>query len=279
MGSPRYIYSNPFLGFQLLPWARLISPTQKSWEGALAKYTAKDWTSTWQNCKITLMPCFQHNIFNFYILLLIHYSNPRSALILERTSRPLCFHSFSSVSAKADIMKRKITNDTLSPCLTPTSWSISSFSFPIFTMTLRLMYSLLMLSWNLVGPRIAPVSWTLVRGCVWYRLWPGQQILHRYTGYAALGDGGWILVWSFHPDTHSSGWLRIGALCRVLLGVCSSACIGFYWRFLSRHPWGILFGICLGRLGFRSLGLVSCLLGATCSAKSLAPSQKALIRW
>jgi hypothetical protein len=54
------------------------------------------------------------------------------------SGRPLYFHSFSCVSAKADIRKRKITNDTSSPCLTPTSWSISAFSLPIFTMTLRL---------------------------------------------------------------------------------------------------------------------------------------------
>ncbi len=36
------------------------------------------------------------------------------------SGRPLCFHSFSSVSAKVDIRNRKITDDTLSPYLTPT---------------------------------------------------------------------------------------------------------------------------------------------------------------
>ncbi len=178
------------------------------------------------------------------------------------SGRLLCFHSFSSVSAKVDIRKRKITNDTLSPCLTPTSWSISTFSLPIFTMTLRLVYSLLMLSWNVGGGRIALVSCASFHGCLCHRLWTGPQILHRYPGYVIVGDRGWILVWGFCPDTHSWVWLPIGASRCVLPGVCSSACIGLYWRFLSRHPWGILFGICWGHLGFVSLGPVSNLLGA-----------------
>jgi hypothetical protein len=47
--------------------------------------------------------------------------------------------------------KRKMTDGTLSPCLTPTSIYNSAFSFPILIMTLRLVFSLLMLSQNFVG--------------------------------------------------------------------------------------------------------------------------------
>ncbi len=112
------------------------------------------------------------------------------------------------------------------------------------------------------GTHIALVSWALLHGCMCHWLWSGPWILHRYPGYAAVRDGGWILVWSFHPDTHSWGWLRTGALCRVLPRVCSFVCIGSYWRLLSRHPWGILCGICWGCLGFWSSGQVSCLFGA-----------------
>ena len=75
--------------------------------------------------------------------------------------RLLDCHSFSSVSAKADIRKRKITDDTLSPCLTPTSWSISAFSFPIFTVTLRSVYSLSMLFRNLGGAPYRSSIWII----------------------------------------------------------------------------------------------------------------------
>ncbi len=51
--SSKYIYSNPFLGFQFLPWACLMSLSQKSWEGALAKYVADNRISTRQNRNIT----------------------------------------------------------------------------------------------------------------------------------------------------------------------------------------------------------------------------------
>ncbi len=90
----------------------------------------------------------------FALLFRCHVSCPLLVFVTflnVASGRPHCFHSFSSVSAKADIRKRKITDDTLSPCRTPTSWSISVFSFPIFTMTLRLVYSLLMLSQNYWG--------------------------------------------------------------------------------------------------------------------------------
>jgi hypothetical protein len=82
----------------------------------------------------------------------------------------LSWHSFSNVSAKADIRQRKMTDDTLSPCLTPTSCSISVFSLPIFTMTLILVYSLLMLSWTLGGRHITPVFLALVWSCRCHRL-------------------------------------------------------------------------------------------------------------
>ena len=46
--SLRYIYSNPFR-FPISSLGRPNFPSQKSWEGALAKYTTDAWTSTRQN--------------------------------------------------------------------------------------------------------------------------------------------------------------------------------------------------------------------------------------
>ncbi len=66
-------------------------PSQEGWEGALAKYTADAWTSTRQ----ILESYYHYFLINtslpkkstlFYILLLVTYTNPRSALLLERTS-------------------------------------------------------------------------------------------------------------------------------------------------------------------------------------------------
>ncbi len=46
------------IGFWFLPWACLISLSQKSWEGALAKYIADDRTLTRQNCNINFNTTF-----------------------------------------------------------------------------------------------------------------------------------------------------------------------------------------------------------------------------
>ncbi len=63
----------------------------------------------------------------------------------------VAFHFFSSVSAKAVMRNRKITGDRLSSWQTPTIWSISACSFPIFRVTLRSVYSLLIAELNLGG--------------------------------------------------------------------------------------------------------------------------------
>ncbi len=47
--SLRYIYSNPFR-FLISSLGLLNFPSQESWEGALAKYTTDNRTSTRQNC-------------------------------------------------------------------------------------------------------------------------------------------------------------------------------------------------------------------------------------
>ena len=44
----------------------------------------------------------------------------------------------SIISEKVAIIRRKITGERLSPCCTPVDCSISSFSFPIFSITERL---------------------------------------------------------------------------------------------------------------------------------------------
>jgi len=41
-------------------------------------------------------------------------------------------------SENAAMMRRKITGDKLSPCLTPTPCEMSAFSFPILSVTTRL---------------------------------------------------------------------------------------------------------------------------------------------
>ncbi len=47
----RYIYSNPFR-FLISSLGLPNIPSQESWEGALAKYTADAWTSTRQNLEL-----------------------------------------------------------------------------------------------------------------------------------------------------------------------------------------------------------------------------------
>lgn len=51
---------------------------------------------------------------------------------------PAVHHFLSSISENAVMTKRKITGDRLSPCRTPTVWSISVDSFPIFNVTCNL---------------------------------------------------------------------------------------------------------------------------------------------
>ena len=50
---------------------------------------------------------------------------------------PAAVHFFSSVSEKAAMMKRKMTGDKLSPCLTPTVCCMSTVSLPSFRVTRR----------------------------------------------------------------------------------------------------------------------------------------------
>ncbi len=50
---------------------------------------------------------------------------------------PAMVHFLSNISEKAVMTKRKITGDRLSPCRTPTVWSMSVDSFPILRVTCR----------------------------------------------------------------------------------------------------------------------------------------------
>ena len=58
LSSLRYIHSNSFR-FPISSLGLPNFPPEKSLEGALAKYTANDQTSTRQNCNISLIPRFQ----------------------------------------------------------------------------------------------------------------------------------------------------------------------------------------------------------------------------
>jgi hypothetical protein len=54
---------------------------------------------------------------------------------------PACVHFLSSVSANAVMMKRKMTGDRLSPCLTPTVCWMSVVSLPILSVIRRSEYN------------------------------------------------------------------------------------------------------------------------------------------
>jgi hypothetical protein len=60
LSSLRYLYSNQ-LRFPISSLGLPNFPSEKSLDGALAKYTANDQTLTRQNCNITLIPRFQSN--------------------------------------------------------------------------------------------------------------------------------------------------------------------------------------------------------------------------
>ena len=83
---------------------------------------------------------------------LINYSGvSKDTLLNSAFGFSAADHSASRVSAKAAIMNRKITGERLSPCLTPTFCGISDFSLPIFKITLRLVYNLLIASQSFGG--------------------------------------------------------------------------------------------------------------------------------
>ena len=50
---------------------------------------------------------------------------------------PAACHFLSSISENAVMTKRNITGERLSPCRTPTVWSMSVLSFPILRVTWR----------------------------------------------------------------------------------------------------------------------------------------------
>ena len=66
-----------------------------------------------------------------------HCVSDRGVCSASIVGRLAAVHLCSSISAKADMMNRKITGERLSPCLTPTDCWISVFSLPIFSVTLR----------------------------------------------------------------------------------------------------------------------------------------------
>jgi hypothetical protein len=71
----RYIYSNPFR-FPISSLGLPNFPSEKSLEGALAKYTANNQTSTRQNRNVTLIPRFQSDTSFSTSCFLIYYTNP-----------------------------------------------------------------------------------------------------------------------------------------------------------------------------------------------------------
>ena len=70
---------------------------------------------------------------------------------IVRTSMFARFHANSSVSAAADMRKRKRTGAMLSPCPKPTLWRISHISLSFLSTTVRLVYIVLMAATNLGG--------------------------------------------------------------------------------------------------------------------------------
>ncbi len=86
----KYIYSNP-CRFPISSLGLPNIPSQEGWEGALAKYTANGWTSTRQilesyNHFFLIKYFITKAIYSFLHSLLVYYTNPWSALLLEHTS-------------------------------------------------------------------------------------------------------------------------------------------------------------------------------------------------
>jgi hypothetical protein len=86
-----YIYSNPFrfsISTLGLPKFSFLGKAEREhWQSILnIPPMIKHQPDRIQNRSITLIPLFQSDILNFYISLLVYYTNPQSALLLECTS-------------------------------------------------------------------------------------------------------------------------------------------------------------------------------------------------
>ena len=57
--------------------------------------------------------------------------------LADTRGSPAACHFLSSISENAVMTKRKTTGDKLSPCRTPTVWSMSVDSFPILSVMCR----------------------------------------------------------------------------------------------------------------------------------------------
>jgi hypothetical protein len=122
-------------------------------------------SSTLRHCRISYaMSDFDKNIVGVWLHILPLLSLSSAVIIIFRIGVPCCFHTISSVSANANMRKRKRTGAVLLPCWTPTVCGISTTSFSIFSTAILSLYIVSIAATNFGG---APYCSRMQRSSVW----------------------------------------------------------------------------------------------------------------